>query len=347
MTRNTVAITSAVVFVVLAALLAVSPVPYVTLSPGGTYNVLGSAAGQPMIRIEGVQTYPAKGGLLVATVAQPQADSQITLPEALIAEFSADSEVLPREWVYRAGKTSEQLQTDATRQLELAQRSATVAALRAAGHPVTEVPMVASVSVAGPAYNALAEGDLITRVNGTAVNTPAQVREIVQSAPVGGEVVFDFIRNKRLLTVQIVTAASNTNRKLSTSGASYATGYQYAPTVTYSSDGAVAGPSGGLALALGIFDLITENDLVGDRTVAAIGTIDPDGGIGRVGGVREKVYAAQRAGVSAFLIPAENCADLEGVEVGFPLVKVATLKDAIAALQLLTEPQPTTEVPHC
>ena len=51
--------------------------------------------------------------------------------------------------------------------------------------------------------------------------------------------------------------------------------------------------------------------------------------------------------MSAFLIPAENCADIEGVEVGFPLVKVSTLKDAIAALQLLTEPQPTTEVPHC
>lgn len=347
MTRNTVAITSAVVFVVLAALLAVSPVPYVTLSPGATHNVLGHAGGQPMIRVEGIQTYPARGGLLMTTIAQPQADSQITLPEALIAEFAADSEVLPREWVYRAGKSSEQLQTEATRQLELAQRAATVAALRAAGHPVTEVPMVSSVSVAGPAYNALAEGDLITRVNGTAVNNPAQVREIVQAAPVGGEIVFDFIRNKRALTVQVVTAASNTNRKVSTSGASYTTGYQYAPTISYSAEGAVAGPSGGLALALGIFDLITENDLVADRTVAATGTIDPDGVVGRVGGVREKVYAAQRAGASAFLVPEENCADLGGIDVEFPLIKVSTLKDAIAALQLLTEPQPSTEVPHC
>lgn len=347
MTRNTVAITSAVLFVVLAALLAVSPVPYVTWSPGGTYNVLGSSDSQPAIRIEGLQTYPAKGQLLMATIAQPRPDSPVTLPEALLADWGSNSEVLPREWVYQPGKTSEQLQSDATREMEVSQRSATVAALRAAGHPVSEVPMVASVSVAGPAYNALADGDLITKVNGTAVTTPDQIREIIQSSAIGEELVFDLIRDKRPLTTKVTTAPSNTDKKAPTTGASYTTGYQYTPVVSYGAEAAIGGASGGLAFSLGIFDLITEGDLIGDRSIAAIGTVNPEGRVGRVDGVREKVFAAQRAKVSAILIPAENCSDLSEVEVDFPLVRVATLKEAIAVLQLLAEPQSHTEVPVC
>lgn len=347
MTRNAVAVVSAVLFVVLAALLAVAPVPYVTLGPGRSFNVLGSADGQALIRVQDLDTYPTTGQLFIAGVAQTRMDAQVSLPEALLANWSAGSEVLPREWVYQPGKTSEQLQAESTRQMDVTQRDATVAALRAAGHPVAELPMVASVSVGGPAFGKLLEGDLITKVDGLPVSTADDVRAAVTKHQVGDDVLFEWVRGKQTLSAKVTTISSNQDKKVATTGVSYTTGYRYGPTVSYTIDSTAGGASVGLALALGVFDLITEGDLVSSRVVVAVGTIDAEGNVGRVSAVKEKLYAAQRAQASVFLVPTANCQDIAGLETGLHVVRVTTLKDTIAALQLLAEPQSTTEVPHC
>lgn len=347
MTRNTVAIVSAVLFVVLAALLAVSPVPYVTWNPGATYNVLGSADGQPFIKVDGLQTYPTSGQLLMTTVAQTRVDAQVSLPEALMADWSASSDVLPREWVYQPGKSGEQFQAESTRQMDAAQRDATVAALRAAGHPVAELAMVSAVAVAGPAIDKLLTGDMITKVDGIPVTTVAQVREAVGRHAVGDDVQFELLRSAKPVTVRITTVSSNQDKKLPTIGVSLTKGYQYGPSVTFGTESGIGGPSAGLALALGTFDLITEGDLIGNNTIGVTGTIDSEGNVGKIGGIREKIYGADRAQASAFLVPEANCEDIAGIDVKLRLIKVATLKDAIAALQLIAAPQSNTEVPHC
>jgi len=60
----------------LGALLAVAqvlPVPYVALLPGPAVDTLGASdghAGRPLIEVAGRRTYPARGGLLLTTVAE-------------------------------------------------------------------------------------------------------------------------------------------------------------------------------------------------------------------------------------------------------------------------------------
>ena len=49
--------------VLLAAVAALLPVPYVALQPGPTTNTLGSVGGTELIRIDGRKTYPDKGHL--------------------------------------------------------------------------------------------------------------------------------------------------------------------------------------------------------------------------------------------------------------------------------------------
>ena len=43
-----------------------------------------------------------------------------------------------------------------------------------------------------------------------------------------------------------------------------------------------------------------------------------------IGGIQEKIAAAQKAGATAFFVPANNCRDLEGVRTTMTLIKVAT-----------------------
>src|SRR5215218_8001210 len=54
--------------VLLAAVAALLPVPYVALLPGPTTNTLGAVAGDELITIEGHPTYPDKGHLDLVTV---------------------------------------------------------------------------------------------------------------------------------------------------------------------------------------------------------------------------------------------------------------------------------------
>ena len=129
-------------------------------------------------------------------------------------------------------------------------------------------------------------------------------------------------------------------------GISLDTGFLYAPQVQFGVDQNVTGPSAGLIFALGLYDRITEGTLIDETVVAGTGEIDPNGRVSRIGAVREKIMGAQRDGDTVFLVPEDNCADVGNLDTDVQLVRVGTLKDAIAALQLNNEGK-TAEVPTC
>lgn len=96
------------------------------------------------------------------------------------------------------------------------------------------------------------------------------------------------------------------------------------------------GPSGGLAFALGIIELLTPEDILRGRIVATTGTIDEKGNVGSIGGIAEKILAAKKAGATLFIVPERNCKDLAPnvakIPDGIEIVAVSTLKEAISAL---------------
>ena len=96
------------------------------------------------------------------------------------------------------------------------------------------------------------------------------------------------------------------------------------------------GPSGGLAFALGIVELLTPENILKGRIVATTGTIDENGGVGSIGGIAEKILAAKKAGATIFIVPEENCKDLAPsvakIPDGIKIVAVSSLAEAISAL---------------
>jgi PDZ domain-containing protein len=100
------------------------------------------------------------------------------------------------------------------------------------------------------------------------------------------------------------------------------------------------GPSGGLAFALGIVELLTPENILRGRSVASTGTIDSEGNVGGIGGVAEKILAAEKAGATLILVPTSNCQDLApGVATipkGIKVAAVSTLKEALTALNSAT-----------
>ena len=98
--------------------------------------------------------------------------------------------------------------------------------------------------------------------------------------------------------------------------------------------GDIGGPSAGLMWALGLYELMTPGDLTGGRTIAGTGTIDLRGHVGPIGGIRDKVVAAEHAGATIFLAPAEDMNELAAVDTGaMKVISVATFGDALQALR--------------
>ncbi len=97
--------------------------------------------------------------------------------------------------------------------------------------------------------------------------------------------------------------------------------------------GAVAkdGPSAGAAICLALISLLTERKV--RRTVGITGELSLTGQILPVGGIREKLLAAARAGVTKILVPAKNIEDVENLPSDtrnmFSVVPISFLDEAI------------------
>ena len=75
-------------------------------------DTLGSAANEPIIKVSGIDTYPTTGQLDMTVVAVTPADARLSLPQALLSYWLPHRDALPRDSVYAAGKSAEQVESE-------------------------------------------------------------------------------------------------------------------------------------------------------------------------------------------------------------------------------------------
>lgn len=109
----------------------------------------------------------------------------------------------------------------------------------------------------------------------------------------------------------------------------------------------IGGPSAGMMYALGLIDKLTAADETGGAIIAGTGTMDADGEVGEIGGIRLKMLGAKRDGATWFLAPAGNCDEVVGhVPDGLRDVMVSTLDEAYQALVAIGQGKGD-DLPHC
>lgn len=101
--------------------------------------------------------------------------------------------------------------------------------------------------------------------------------------------------------------------------------------------GRIGGPSAGLAFTLTLIDQLTPGELTGGRDIAVTGTMELDGTVGAIGGLRQKASAVAQAGVEIFLVPsAQREDDIEAARVAagdrVEIIPVGTLDEALDVL---------------
>lgn len=92
------------------------------------------------------------------------------------------------------------------------------------------------------------------------------------------------------------------------------------------------GPSGGLIFALGLTELLTPENILQGRKIAATGTISAEGKVGPIGGVEEKITAARKTGTQIIFISRQNCDEVPKKVEGVGVIAVSTLEEAYKVL---------------
>ena len=335
---------AAPILLVLWAAAFLFPLPYVTYSPGPTVNVLGGKKGDEYISVEGHPAYRDDGELRMTTVYVTFPDGRVSFFEAMRAWIDPDRAVVPRNTVYQEGETREDAQQESAVQMVSSQDVAIAAAMNELDLNVEEVLEVLSVVKDSPADGKLKVRDILESVNGTPITTSAQVVKAVQATPKGDTVTFGILRDGKKMDV-VITPETKAGTQVI--GIIPGPGFTFPFKVNVDIGEGIGGPSAGLLFSLGIYDTLTPGSLTDGKVVAGTGTIDPDGNVGPIGGIQQKIAAARDAKAKIFLVPPDNCDEaLGGARGDMELVKATTLDDAIQSIEKWTK-DPNADLPKC
>jgi PDZ domain-containing protein len=332
MTQRTLAGLVAVPLVVALLVVAwLSPLPYVVYRPGLTVNVLGEADGKPIVDIEGHRVYRDDGQLRMTTVSVTRPDTKVRLPELLAAWMSRTDAVYPWDAVYQKGTTDKQSEQEGAAQMASAQNVAPAVALHELGQKVPEVVTVATVDPGAPADGRLKAGDVLVSIDGVKVTGADQaIAQIRKSAP-GRALGLVVRRDGKDVRVSVTPTDHDGTPRI---GAMIGVDFRLPFDVRINIDQSIGGPSAGLMFTLAIYDVLTPGSLTGGQRIAGTGEIEPDGSVGPIGGIQQKIAASDRDGARLFLVPQDNCSEAVGAARGdVRLVKVRTMHDAVTSIE--------------
>jgi ATP-dependent Lon protease len=94
------------------------------------------------------------------------------------------------------------------------------------------------------------------------------------------------------------------------------------------------GPSAGITMAMAMYSAISGKPARSD--VAMTGEVTLRGEVLAIGGLNEKLLAAQRSGIATVLIPQENAKDLQEIQAkvkeGLKIIPISRIEDALTHL---------------
>jgi len=347
--RSTASLLAAGLLVALIVTAALLPVPYVTVSPGRTIDVLGTNDGKPIVQVDGHRTYPDDGQLRLTTVSITRPEAQLSLTEALIGWLQRDVSVVPYEAMYPQDSTDREEETYSAAQMVSSQDTAVASALRQLGYRLPTHVEVTGVDPDGPSDGVLKVRDRMLEIDGDRIRSLRQLFRAMEDVEPGQRVSGAVRREGERRRLTVTTEAAKDDPDRAVMGILVGTGFRFPFDIRVGLGDDIGGPSAGLVFALSIYDVLTPGSLTDGQVIAGTGTITADGRVGPIGGVLQKVAGAQDAGARLFLVPPDNCAAAVLAPVDperLRLVRADTLRSAITSLERFAE-DPSAELPRC
>ena len=272
---------------------------YYFMSPGPPY--------QWNIEIENVQTYEYEGNLYQLTVRRDEANYFVYA----WARLNSQIDLYPREVILPDGVTPQELSEISIQNMMTSENVAIAVALDSLNYDIQsegDGVLVVGLLDDSPVKDKLIKNDLIVSINNELVKSVSEFISMLRTYEIGDIVNIGLIRNEQELNIEtkLIEHVEYENEPMVGFLASTPNQQFIFPFEVDIKTGNVGGPSAGMMMALNVYNLLTEDDITNGKKIAGTGTIEIDGSIGPVGGVKQKVIAAKRANAGLILVPTAN-----------------------------------------
>ena len=268
------------------------PLPFYIQKPGGLIDVDK--------RIEIENSSKSEGSFNMTYVVEMKGTPLI----CLLALIFDNWDILKEEEMVSEGQSIEDLYFYSKQLLKQGNNFAKIVAYREAGLKYEITKSEYSVILVDPqAKTDLEVGDTIIKINDKDINNYDEIIDVIQNSNVGDTISFKVLNDgkeydrkgtlreedkKVILGVSVIENIDVTTDPDC--------------EITFKSD--ESGPSGGLITTLQIYDELVDEDLTHGLKISGTGTIELDGTVGSIGGVKYKILGAEKNKADIFLVPA-------------------------------------------
>ena len=299
--------------------------PYVIYTPGGIVNL------EERIVVDGEEDVTA-GSLNMSYVSLVKG----TIPMLLLSFVIPNWDILPSEEITREDESVDDLLELEKLYMTSSIDNATILAFREAGKELNITREVNNiVYIADEAETDLEMYDELLSVDEKNLATIDELRAYVNTLNEGDTV--SILVNRDGKEKECSAKIYNTSDGLKV-GISFLTTYEYetTPEIEVTTKNSESGSSGGLMLSLAIYNAIADEDITKGRTIVGTGTIDINGNVGEIDGVKYKLLGANKNNAEIFLCPMENYEEAlevkEEYDLDVEIHGVATFSEALEYL---------------
>ena len=303
------------------------PLPYYIYNGGGLMNVNS--------KIEFSGKTKSKGSYNMCYVSEIRA----TLPSYLLSLINKTWE---REKITNVALNKNETAEDINKRekiyLDNGNINAVITAFKNANKDIDIIksnPIV--LYVMEEANNNLSIGDEILKVNNLDINDISDIDKALENIS-NGEKVDIKVKNNNKEYMKYANIFIKDNRKLLGIAIDNKLEVATNPKINFKFSNSEAGPSGGLILSLALYDYLIKEDITKGLKISGTGTIDSNGNVGEIGGVKYKLAGAVKSKANIFFVPNGDNYD-EAIRIKkekkykIKIVGVSTFDDALNYLK--------------
>lgn len=177
----------------------------------------------------------------------------------------------------------------------------------------------------------LQPGDVIIGVNGDRVKLASDAVRLVKSYSKGQVITLTVKRDNQVIDIDVETIESSEDPEKASIGILIFTDQREIdfPLEIKILTKNIIGSSAGTMFTLEIINQLHAEDLTRGYKIAGSGTINPDGSIGTISGVTQKVLASEREGADFFLTSPENYPAAVNAASKLKVIEINSIKEAV------------------
>jgi len=303
---------------------------YYFMSPGPPY--------QWEIEYGNNENYSFDGNLYQLTVRRDEANIYVYLWSLLNSSY----DLYPREVILPDGVTPQELSEISIQNMRTSENVAIAVALKNIGYEIDskgDGVAVVGLLEGSPVKDKLKKGDLINSINNTDIYSATEFISTLRTYSIGETVSIGLLREIDGIKEQIyinTTLIEHVEYEGEPMVGFLATTVNERFDFPFEIDiktGNVGGPSAGLMMALNVYNNLIPEDITNSKIIAGTGTIEIDGSVGPVGGIKQKIIAAKRAGAELILVPVANFEEARPFETDkTAIVAVDSFDEALAVI---------------